>query len=678
MLKRLSFSFLLLLCCLSFSRLSAQPSYTAAQIGFNPDPFASGTAITPNVDDIFGPALTLPFNFCFYGTTYDKIVVGTNGVVTFDTTYANGFCSWTISSGMPHVMQPNLSIFTPFHDIDPSVGGSITMAVYGVAPFRRAVISYNNVPMFSCNTAIFNQQVILYETTNLIEVHIKDKPLCPNWNGGYSILGIQKDTLDYTEVATRTYPINWTTSNESWRFTPVAPPCLTEYPRDTISGRIFADANGNCIFDGGDVPMPAAAAIANGGAYYDWVDAAGYYEMLVDTGAWTVTHFTPGPIFTLCPVSGSHSVYFPATGLHSPNNDFADTLDLSCADLSVDIGTANMTMCQSEWVAVTYCNNAWGTEPSGVVTITLNDSITIDSSTVPYTSLGGNVYQLNVGVLGPFQCATAYLHVSIGCDTVGTVYCMSAIISGSLADCDTSDNYSMDCHALSGSYDPNDKRISTPLGYVNTDTIQANTNLTYMIRFQNTGNDTAFTVTLRDIIDARLDPASIQMGASSHAYRYFVANDLLLIEFNEIMLPDSGTNPTGSIGWVKFTARQRAGNLPGDIIRNHCDIYFDSNAPITTNTAEAIIASPQTGVYNPLLHQVSVFPNPGQDRLTLEWAADAAAEFELVNVVGQVVSRHTITTSRAEIATEALQPGIYFWRMQRDGQTLATGKWVRR
>jgi hypothetical protein len=622
--------------------------------------------------------LTLPFNFCFYGTMYNQIVVGTNGIVTFDTSKANQFSPWTVPSGLPLSILPNLSILTPYHDIDPSVGGDITMNIFGFTPFRRAVISYNNVPMFGCNTAIFNQQVILYETTNLIEVHIKDKPLCTNWNGGYSVLGMQKDTIDFTEVPTRTFPLQWSTTNEAWRFTPSMPPCLTEFPRDTISGRIYGDANANCIYDAGDFPLPSAVAIANGGAYYDWADGTGYYEMLVDTGAWTVTHFAAGPVVTLCPASGSHSVYFPATALHSMHNDFADTVDLSCTDLSVDIGTGNMTTCQQEWVNITYCNNAWATEPNAVITVTLNDSINIDSSTAPYTSLGGNVYQFNVGSLSAFQCASIYLRVDIGCDSVGVIYCMDAMITGTMPECDTTDNASTDCHALSGSYDPNDKRISTPLGYVRTDSILANTALTYMIRFQNTGNDTAFVVTLRDILDPRIDPATVQMGASSHPYRYFVANDLLLIEFNDIMLPDSGTNPTESIGWVRFTARQRSGNMPGDIIRNSCDIYFDSNAPIVTNVAEAIIRTPLTDVYSPLLHQVSVFPNPGQDRLILEWTAVSEADFELVNVVGQVVQRERITGDRTEVNTETLRPGIYFWRMQHEGRTLATGKWVRR
>jgi uncharacterized repeat protein (TIGR01451 family) len=682
MLKR--YTFLTILACLACLPWQAfgQSTYTATQIGYNPDPFAAGVQVAPAIDDIYGPVQALPFPFCFYGTYYDSLVVGTNGVVTFDLANANQFCPFGVGSVLPSSMYANLGIFSPVHDLNPAVFGTITMGTYGFPPFRRVVISFDSVPMFGCNTAVFSQQVILFETTNLVEIHMENKPVCTGTNMGASLLGIQKDSTDYIDVPGHTFPTVWSAVNESWRFTPIAPPCLTEYPRDTISGKVFMDLNANCIMDGGDFAVANSAVVANGGQYYDWVDANGDYQMLVDSGTWNVTHFMPGPVSTVCPVSGSYNVYFNGVGLHSLNNDFADTVSMYCPDLTVDIGAINMTACRWEVATLQWCNNGWAPDTNVTIIVTLNDSIALNAATIPFTSLGGNQYAFNLGTLLPFQCATAYLNVSVGCDSVGTVYCMNASISGASADCDTSNNHAQDCHALTASFDPNDKRVAgenfAQQGYVTSDLINADTRLTYMIRFQNTGNDTAFTVTLRDIIDPRLDPATIEMGASSDPYRWFVSNDLLLVEFHDIMLPDSGTDAQGSIGWVRFSARQRPGNQPGDVIHNQCNIYFDHNAPITTNQTENIIRTPSVGVYHPLKQAVSVYPNPGQDRLHLEWIADAPADFELVNVVGQVVARQSVSTRNVEISTEQLQPGIYFWRMQRDGQTLASGKWVRR
>jgi uncharacterized repeat protein (TIGR01451 family) len=682
MLKRLHHLILTVLLASLTGAVMGQSSYTAMQIPYNPDPFAAGVQVAPAVDDVYGPVVALPFPFCFYGTYRDSLVVGTNGIVTFDLARANTYCNFVISSALPTSGDAALSICSPLHDINPAVFGIITMGTYGFPPFRRVVISYDSVPMFGCNTAVFSQQIILYESTNLIEVHMENKPFCNTTNNGVSNLGMQKDFIDYINVPGRSWPATWSATNESWRFTPVMPPCLTEFPRDTISGKVFLDLNANCIMDGGDYAVANSAVIANGGQFYDWVDANGNYELLVDSGTWNVTHFMPGPVSTVCPASGSYNVYFNGVGLHSMNNDFADTVSVYCPDMMVDIGTFNMTACRWELVSLQWCNNGWSPEPNATITVTLNDSISLDSATIPFTSLGGNVYQFNIGNVLPFQCGSAFFWITAGCDSVGTIYCMDASISGSTPDCDSTDNQAQDCHALTASYDPNDKRVvgenPAQQGYVTTDLINPDTRLTYMIRFQNTGNDTAYTVTLRDLIDPRLDPATIQMGASSNPYRWFVTNDLLLVEFNDIYLPDSATNPLGSIGWVRFSARQRPGNLPGDVIRNQCNIYFDNNSPITTNQTENIIRTPTVGVYHPLKQVVSIFPNPGQERLKLEWVAESPADFELVNVVGQVVLRQRVSENRAEIATNDLQPGIYFWRMQRDGQTLASGKWVRR
>lgn len=675
---------LLLLACLAWLpwQVSGQSSYTATSIPYNPDPFAAGVQVAPAVDDIYGPVTPLPFPFCFYGTYYDSIVVSTNGIVTFDLSHANAFCNFGINSAFPTSSDAWLSISSPLHDLNPAVFGTITMGTYGIAPFRRVVISYDSVPMFGCNTAVFSQQIILYESTNLIEVHMENKPICTLNNNGISNLGMQKDSTDYINVPGRSFPTGWSAVNESWRFSPINPPCLTEFPRDTISGKVFMDLNANCVKDAGDFAVANSAVVANGGQYYAWVDANGDYQMLADTSNWNVSHFMPGPVTTVCPASGSYNVYFPNTAMHSMNNDFADTVSVYCPDLYVDIAAVNFTRCRWELVSLQWCNNGWAQDTNVVIIVTLNDSIALNTATIPYTALGGNQYAFNIGTLAPFQCGTAYLNIQVGCDTAGTVYCIDAAISGTGADCDTTNNQSQDCHALSAAFDPNDKRVAgenfPQQGYVTSDLINADTRLTYMVRFQNTGNDTAYTVTLRDIIDPRLDPTSIQMGASSNPYRWFVSNDLLLIEFNDIMLPDSNTDAQGSIGWVRFSARQRPGNLPGDVIHNQVGIYFDNNDPIMTNVTENIIRTPLVGVYRPLNEAVTIYPNPGQDRLKIEWVADAPADFELVNIVGQVVVRQSLNTRNAEIATDQLQPGIYFWRMQRDGQTLASGKWVRK
>ena len=80
----------------------------------------------------------------------------------------------------------------------------------------------SNTPMFSgsCNTMIANQQLILYETTNYIDVMLKSKPMCSGWNGGRAILGIQNSTGTLFAVAPGKNSTQWTSTTEGYRFSP--------------------------------------------------------------------------------------------------------------------------------------------------------------------------------------------------------------------------------------------------------------------------------------------------------------------------------------------------------------------------------------------------------------------------------------------------------------------------
>ena len=73
----------------------------------------------------------------------------------------------------------------------------------------------------------------------------------------------------------------------------------------------------------------------------------------------------------------------------------------------------------------------------------------------------------------------------------------------------------------------------------------------YTIRFQNTGNDTAFTVVLRDTLDKHLDWTTFKPILASHPYETFLYKDgAVEFSFKEILLPDSTTNEPLSHGFV--------------------------------------------------------------------------------------------------------------------------------
>jgi gliding motility-associated-like protein len=205
-------------------------TYNVSQIPYSPYAYTGGNQILIAIDDVWSDVIPLPFCFEFFGTTYNSLLIGSNAIVTFDLTQANAYCQWPINNANPSPLNPMNSIMAPFHDIDPSVGvtANIDWQIYGTAPCRQMVINWSYVPMFSCNSMIATSQLVLHETTNIIDVYMEDKPLCSSWNAGAAILGIQNatGTVGYT-VPGYNYPAQWTATNEGWRFMPSGTPNYT-------------------------------------------------------------------------------------------------------------------------------------------------------------------------------------------------------------------------------------------------------------------------------------------------------------------------------------------------------------------------------------------------------------------------------------------------------------------
>ncbi|MCC7302479.1 MAG: gliding motility-associated C-terminal domain-containing protein [Bacteroidia bacterium] len=208
----------------------ATTGYTVASIPYSPYPYNVGTPILVGIDDVWSAVVNLPFCFEYYGNTYTQCLIGSNGLVSFDLANANGYNTWPISTAMPSNMDPDMlnCIMGPWHDIDPGVGGTIYWQIGGTAPCRYLVVSFYQIPMFSCNNLIATHQTVLYETTNVIDIYIQNKPTCTTWNGGAAIEGLNNQTgTAGVIVPGRNFPTQWNAANDAQRFTPNGAPQYT-------------------------------------------------------------------------------------------------------------------------------------------------------------------------------------------------------------------------------------------------------------------------------------------------------------------------------------------------------------------------------------------------------------------------------------------------------------------
>jgi len=189
----------------------------------------TGTNLTMTDDSQQGP-FNIGFNFCFFGTTYTQFYVGSNGWVSFSGGQPTTFTSQSIPTG--NVLVPKNCIMGPWQDWHPGLGGQIKYQLQGTAPCRKLVVSWINVPMFSCTANQGTFHIVIYESTNYIENYIQNKPNCLQWQGGTAVQGIHNlgGTIGITSPGRNSTA--WTANNDAYRWTPSGPvvtPTLTWY-----------------------------------------------------------------------------------------------------------------------------------------------------------------------------------------------------------------------------------------------------------------------------------------------------------------------------------------------------------------------------------------------------------------------------------------------------------------
>lgn len=215
----------------SFTPVQATTSYAVASIPYQPlYPFTGGAVISVSGDDMYSPLISLPFTFSFYGTAYDGLVIGTNGVITFNAADAGQQCPWPYQTALPDAGFPiKNAIFGSFQDtnistppvVDPAVQ-NVNYYLGGTAPYRYFVANFNELPFYACNNSVGLQtsQIIIFETTNVVEVYIKNRTPCTTWNGGRGLVGLLDATGTQAVVPEGRNTGAWSASNEAWRFSP--------------------------------------------------------------------------------------------------------------------------------------------------------------------------------------------------------------------------------------------------------------------------------------------------------------------------------------------------------------------------------------------------------------------------------------------------------------------------
>jgi len=423
-------------------------------------------------------------------------------------------------------------------------------------------------------------------------------------------------------------------------------------------GVVYADSNGNGVRDAGEPGIPNQFIRLAPSGSYAITDPDGHFSFMPATGENTLTA-EPTDFWREGETPLSHTFNYTGTETLAPFEIGYAWLGILNLQPNLVPSTARPGFSTIQYVEV----RNQGSIPAHVkVTYQYDSRLTFISSKIKPDVIDGNRLTWDFGTVQPFNDILCYVNFQLPADVpLGTVLTSSIYLDSTLFSNDLNTGVNRDTARVTviGSYDPNDKAVDQGRG--NEHYTLMNTPLTYRIRFQNTGTDVAFTVKIKDELDANLDVPSLRIRSSSHPMTYRLDDRMLTFTFNDIMLPDSTHNEPGSHGYVEYSISPRAGFAENTVVRNIADIYFDFNAPVTTNE-----------VFNTYVTQYpGGEPNPGSDPITaIEQEQSSVAIYPNPSADGtiQIVLSNVTAVQSGELITASGNRMVQFSNIPVDGR----------
>jgi uncharacterized repeat protein (TIGR01451 family) len=425
------------------------------------------------------------------------------------------------------------------------------------------------------------------------------------------------------------------------------------------------------------------------GEYSFKTDSMRTYTVQVDT--------TGTGLYAACPSSGMYTVTLsPADSTHIDLNFglACDAIDSFNADYGVRNiyhsfghfrpGSNTVIGIDAGDIASlrnSYCGYELPTaDTSGIVTVTFSGPVSyvgpatgalvpsVSGNTLTYTvadlqRLRGSFWPIG-GLFSPYGNLDFVLAIDTTA-TLGSSVCISVSVSPSTPDATPRNDTLSRCFKVSNSFDPNYKDVSPA-------TISPDGGwLTYTVEFQNTGNDTAYIVVVKDTLSPYVDANSFQFIGSDHKAIVQLTGSAVTFTFPKINLVDSAANPALSTGLIQYKVKAKS-NLPLNTqVANTAYIYFDYNPAVRTNTAVTTVDTTGVplGVSSQTIKEglVFLYPNPNRGSFTLVvgQATNNGAQttnnsdYTISDMLGHIVEQKTITSSRQQINMTDAAEGVY-------------------
>ncbi|QNA43350.1 DUF7619 domain-containing protein [Lacibacter sediminis] len=446
----------------------------------------------------------------------------------------------------------------------------------------------------------------------------------------------------------------------------------------SITGSVYYDFNKNNIKDTNE-PYANKFLVTS--------EKTGYSRSSVSTNGWFRNDVDTGSYKTTVKLNNDYYVSVPAekqtifaTLFQSDTVHFALQPVAGKRDLSISL--IPLTPARPGFNAkykLTFRNNGTDTVPNGGILLIKDPKVTLVSSAPAAGLVTGDSLLWMYAGLKPFDSYSVDIEVKLAAPPTlnnGDTLRYKAFINSTTGSAAAVDLTPLDdtvhlAQVVVGSYDPNDKQENVA-GKIPLAKIVSGENIQYVVRFQNTGTDTAFTVRITDTLDAKLNWNSLQMINASHPYKMTVVDgNTISWTFPNINLPDSNVNEPLSHGYIAFRIKAKSNLTSGEYFQNKASIYFDYNLPVLTNTAVTVVSNALITNVRDFVNkdmQIVAMPNPSSGSLYLKLSGKLTGRFEysVIDLYGRVFQTKSIERNNVQdsqlipLQVNNLSAGVYY------------------
>lgn len=193
---------------------------------------------------------------------------------------------------------------------------------------------------------------------------------------------------------------------------------LGNYNSNKISGKVYRSDDGcNPYNPNTDQLLPrwTVKAVSDDRTYYGVTNELGEYEMLVDTGLYTVTLQKESDNWDLCnpiAITVDFNEFYDTTVY-----DFPVKVLYDCPLLTVDVSTLGLVYCSDATYTVKYYNDGPGAATDAKVVLKLDEELGFLNASLPYTVQGDSVI-VNIGDVASTKSGQFTFTAAVACNDV--------------------------------------------------------------------------------------------------------------------------------------------------------------------------------------------------------------------------------------------------------------------